>query len=696
MTTSDTENKKSTVKIALVDPHGKGIGDLDYYIKLAGKIVAKGKTNPFGEIDSFVTEINSLLSVYVKRFATDEMKHIKTIIPWSEKFSLKLVSSKKKEEVTLAKSEGEAGSYKRKTYIVKEGDYLYKIAKENATTAQAIADLNSMTLDCKIFPGKVLKLPNKEAASIAVDVSKNIEQKTSDSNDQRSEATSSTTSATLQNDQVALSNIKVKVENASVTTTTVVDRGVNGTPKSTVSAICDQKACITIGDKGQLVEEINIRLTGFGGTVSAPTPLNEFTAQTAKAVAQFQRDYMGVAETGKVCGSVLAALDDFLVKFPINLNEMKCGCGKCNGFGNGYKDSEKANIVDSKRNPIIRNGVEYPGMHRCLIWAFRAAKFYLANKDKDLGYAYFRLSSGYRCWHNNKIHHRLTTNHMGNALDLQFKKANAKTRCQGGDVDKIRSDIFKKRLGAVLGWRSNKLGLETAAQGATSWVHVDVREFSAIYKLDRYYAVTQAQVDGDKLIEIAKREGRLALINCGGIRLTTSTQSNSVPQPSQQDVRTPIESLKISNHGIDFIKGWEKLGLSRYDDSEGFCTVGWGHLIARKSCSSFGEDGPYKDGLTREAADALFVRDVGRTESIVKSRVLVPMYQHEYDALVSLIFNLGGFDKCPKLLSNLNTKNYSGCCDEFSDITNHGVSGLVKRRKAEMDIFRHKKYDSTH
>lgn len=696
MTTSDTENKKSTVKIALVDPHGKGIGDLDYYIKLAGKIVAKGKTNPLGEIDSFVTEINSLLSVYVKRFATDEMKHIKTIIPWSEKFSLKLVSSKKKEEVALLEDEGGAGSYKRKTYTVKADDSLEKIAKENGTTVQAIATLNSIPVDSKISSGKVLKLPNKEAASVSVNVSKNVAPTASESNSHQSETVSTATPAVPLADQVALSNIKMKVENAPVATTVLVDRGGNGTPKSTVNAICDQKACITIGDKGPLVEEINIRLTGFGGTISAPTPLNEFTAQTAKAVAQFQRDYMGSAETGKVCGSVLAALDDFLVKFPINLGEMKCGCGKCNGFGNGYNDSEKVKIVDSKNNPKIITGVEYPGMHRCLIWAFRAAKFYVAVKDKTLGYAYFGLSSGYRCWHNNKAHHRLTTNHMGNALDLQFKKLSAKTRCQGADVDKIRADIFKKRLGAVLGWSSNKLGLETAAQGATSWVHVDVREFSAIYKLDRYYAVTQAQVDGDKLIEIAKREGRLALINCGGVRLTTSTQNNSVPQPSQQDVRTPIESLKISNHGIDFIKGWEKLGLSRYDDSEGFCTVGWGHLIARKSCSSFGDDGPYKDGITREAADALFVRDVGRTESIVKSRVLVPMYQHEYDALVSLIFNLGGFDKCPKLLSNLNTKNYSGCCDEFSDITNHGVSGLVKRRKAEMDIFRHKKYDSTH
>ena len=88
--------------------------------------------------------------------------------------------------------------------------------------------------------------------------------------------------------------------------------------------------------------------------------------------------------------------------------------------------------------------------------------------------------------------------------------------------------------------------------------------------------------------------------------------------------------------------------------------------------------------------------DIQQTEDIVKARVQVPMFQQEYDAVVSLIFNLGGFSKCPKLLSKLNTQDYSGCCDEFADITNGGTSGLVKRRKAEMNIFRNNVYDSTH
>jgi GH24 family phage-related lysozyme (muramidase) len=196
---------------------------------------------------------------------------------------------------------------------------------------------------------------------------------------------------------------------------------------------------------------------------------------------------------------------------------------------------------------------------------------------------------------------------------------------------------------------------------------------------------------------VARREGRLPLINCGGLLPPAA----SAPPPAagtQGEARLPIESLRLSQKGLDFIKGWEKCSLKPYDDSEGFCTIGWGHLIARKKCASLSKDElkPFTDGISQASADTMFSKDLEKQEDIVKEYVQVPLFQHEYDALVSLIFNLGGFKKCPKLLSKLNTKDYSGCCDEFADITNGGTSGLVKRRKAEMNIFRNAVYDSSH
>lgn len=651
----------SDVRLKLLDPLGQAISGLRFQIKEGTKVITHGITDAEGRIQQFKSQIGKTLSIEVERFVGKGMKQIREVTPWTEKFSVKLAGSKVKQTTKISEDKGTAGSYQRKTYTVKAGDTLDKIGKQHGTSASALATLNSIALTAIIHPGQVLKVPT----------------------------------------QTPVKN-GARPPSAPAPVETKDERGENGTPKTTASITC-QGACIKLGDKGPLIEELNIRLTGFGGTISSPSRLDEFTSQTEQAIKQFQGDYMGISATGKVCGSLLLALDDFRSKYPINLEAMKCPCGKCNGFGNGSTDSEAAGIFLDALHTKPRKGTEYPGMHRSLLWGLRAAIFYTRAKDKDLTYSFLGLSSGYRCWFNNAGYRnghltptkRNTTNHMGNALDVQFKKGNQSTRCAGSDVDAIREKIFVKRLGAQLGWAErNMLSLETAAEGATTWVHVDVREYEAQYKTPRYYAVTQAVADGDSMIEIAKREGRLALVACGGIPPT----AQPTPTPSA-DERKPVRSLSISSKGITFIKGYEKCNLKPYDDSENFCTIGWGHLIARNSCASIKSENyfnEFKEGITQNAADTLLLNDIKVTEQVIKDRVQVPMFQHEYDALVSLIFNLGSFKKCPKLLSKLNTKDYSGCCDEFADITNGGTPGLVSRRSAEMKLFRNKVYDSPH
>ena len=111
----------------------------------------------------------------------------------------------------------------------------------------------------------------------------------------------------------------------------------------------------------------------------------------------------------------LIALDEFKAKYPISWAGMACPCGHCDGFGHGYTNSSSVGYGNHA-------GIEYPGMHRAVIWTFRAAKFYTSGKDQALGYRFHALSSGYRCWHRNQQTSRTSFNHMGNALDLQFTK----------------------------------------------------------------------------------------------------------------------------------------------------------------------------------------------------------------------------------------------------------------------------------
>jgi GH24 family phage-related lysozyme (muramidase)/LysM repeat protein len=700
---SELEQLVSTVKLKLLDPFGNVIDGLKYQICRGGKIITHGVTDGQGQIQQFASHLGKELSIQVEHFTTGAMTQIHQLTPWNEKMSLKLVSGKVKYKTQLAQDKGSPGDYRRKTHTVVSRDTLSAIATKNATTAQAMATLNAIAVESVLKIGQVLKVSSgKSSAAEHSPAPAQSGKKTSTQTVQVQASESSAGSVTTTPVVAPTTSTPTPVAvPANVPPATQMNdaRGENGSPKTTITLQCNQQACIKLGDKGQIVEELNIRLMGFGNTISAPTALNEFTAKTERAVKQFQRDYMGVSETGKVCGAFLKALDDFRSKYPLSLNEMKCTCGKCEGFGTGKTDSAHTGLLNAKTKDAYP-GVEHPGMHKGLLWSMRAVLFYVAGKDKDLNFRFLTASSGYRCWYDNKKHVRTSTNHMGKALDLQFLRGTSKRRCEGNDIDVLREKVFIARMGAQLNWDlRNRLSLEPAKfsngkSGATSWVHVDVRSLSSSYLDNRYFATHQAAADGDPMLEMAKREGRLGLLACGGLQ-------PAITQPtSASSDRVPASSLSISKMGLDFIKGWEKLELKPYDDSHGYCTIGWGHLVGGKQpCKSLVNDPEYeqiKGGITEAQAADVLKRDLFSAEQNIRQSVQKPLLQQEYDALVSLIFNIGSFRKCPKLLSKLNTADYIGACDEFTDITNGGEGGLVKRRNAEINIFRNNVYDSRH
>jgi GH24 family phage-related lysozyme (muramidase) len=80
--------------------------------------------------------------------------------------------------------------------------------------------------------------------------------------------------------------------------------------------------------------------------------------------------------------------------------------------------------------------------------------------------------------------------------------------------------------------------------------------------------------------------------------------------------------------------------------------------------------------------------------------VKVDLYQYDFGALVSLIFNSGEnffvLKKAPKLYKHLLNKEYDDPAKEFLDVTSGSLGGLVKRRKAENNMFLNNIYDSKH
>jgi LysM repeat protein len=496
------ENIKSTVKLTLSDPLGRGIDGLKYQVRDGTKIIASGMTDEQGNVKIFTSVIGTRLTVYVKRFVSDDMKPVKTFVPLTEDFNVKLLSGKIKETISLQPASGSPGAYKRKTCIAEDGDTFDKLGKQYGTNSEVLARLNGLKCDAALHQGQVVKIFAKDERGGASESIVN----------DGSEATTGLKGSVLDSKNTNGRNSlpPSKVEKTE-------DRGSNGTPKTSINLKCRQSGCIKLGMRGPLVEEVNIRLLGFGCSVTSTKPLNEFTENTEAAVKQFQRDYMCVPATGSICGDMLRAMDEFRLDFPVSLNHMKCQCGECDGFGKQRTDSESVQLY---RDGKLIEGIEYPGMHRALLWLFRASLFYTSVKDKELGYSFLAISSGYRCWSNNKMNSRRTTNHMGNALDLQFKKGAASTRCTGQDLEDLRDKIFIARLGAQMRWnQKNRPALESTGDGARSWVHVDMQTYGGQFKKERYYAVTQANADGAPLMDMAKETGMLALVNCGGIPL---------------------------------------------------------------------------------------------------------------------------------------------------------------------------------
>ena len=93
------------------------------------------------------------------------------------------------------------------------------------------------------------------------------------------------------------------------------------------------------------------------------------------------------------------------------------------------------------------------------------------------------------------------------------------------------------------------------------------------------------------------------------------------------------------------------------------------------------------DRVTPERAQVLLRNDASTFERAVKRCAPVPMHQHEYDAFVSLAYNIGENAFCKStLVRKLNAGDYAGACREilkWDKFRGQPLRGLTMRRQAE-------------
>jgi GH24 family phage-related lysozyme (muramidase)/uncharacterized protein (DUF983 family) len=160
--------------------------------------------------------------------------------------------------------------------------------------------------------------------------------------------------------------------------------------------------------------------------------------------------------------------------------------------------------------------------------------------------------------------------------------------------------------------------------------------------------------------------------------------------------------MKLSKKGLDFIKGWEGFVPFLYDDLVrkngkyvewkgekliGTLTIGYGHTSA-----AFGKY-PMTVGtrITEARAAQLLAEDMSPVEAYVNRAVKVPLTQGQFDALVSITYNMGeGNLSRSVLLARLNAGDYRGARAAFDLYVNskgRRLQGLVNRRNAEQILW---------
>jgi len=144
--------------------------------------------------------------------------------------------------------------------------------------------------------------------------------------------------------------------------------------------------------------------------------------------------------------------------------------------------------------------------------------------------------------------------------------------------------------------------------------------------------------------------------------------------------------MKVSPAGRKAIALHEGNVLTAYQDIVGVWTIGVGHTA--------GAGLPHpKAGMKITAAesDEILSRDLVTFEKAVLKAVKVPLTQNQFDALVSLAFNIGaGAFAKSTLVRKLNAGDYKGASAQF-DVWNKAggkkVQGLVNRRASERKLF---------
>ena len=140
--------------------------------------------------------------------------------------------------------------------------------------------------------------------------------------------------------------------------------------------------------------------------------------------------------------------------------------------------------------------------------------------------------------------------------------------------------------------------------------------------------------------------------------------------------------MQLSKTGIELLKHFEGCERKAYQDSVGVWTIGYGHT-----------KGLYEGlEITQSEAEKMLIDELPEYEGYITDKVVPMLQQHEFDALVCWVYNLGPTNlSSSTMLKKLNAGEFKEVPFQMKRWDKAGgqpLLGLTRRRNAEALLFK--------
>ncbi|QYJ08576.1 lysozyme [Qipengyuania flava] len=161
-----------------------------------------------------------------------------------------------------------------------------------------------------------------------------------------------------------------------------------------------------------------------------------------------------------------------------------------------------------------------------------------------------------------------------------------------------------------------------------------------------------------------------------------------------EEIRQPAALLRASDDFKQALLEEEGVRFSVYRDVAGYPTVGVGHLVEP------GDNLRVGDRISEERVLQFLDADLVEAEEGVRQLVGdLPLYQHEFDALVDLVFNVGignvSPSESPRLNAAIDAGDYEAIASEldYTHAAGRVARGLQYRSERRAQIFMDAMYE---